>query len=453
MIPHGWTLPAHIMRSCIDLWMDSHRGGINEAESGNPKPDSARVLPPSRGKVFIEMLGVCDCLQQSRGNFQPSKNFVFDNPIKKWSSSREMGRSARRLSAAEQTAIHLRECISDGRLLGKLAGVLALAAEYDVSPATMRTAIRQLEEEGWIRGAGAGKARTAARPADGKLATRRSLRVTVLPGMRLRDEDGAFQQVVMNLQHELELAGHICRIALKSQEDLKHDVVKIERFVRDTPSDAWVIIGPKRVVVEWFVKQPQPAICIGGETLNQPIAGTGMNASEVFEKALRHLVGLGHRRILFLWPDYRAEISQSHPHIGVLARVLHEVGHEMTSYHMPIWQSTPKGLRDILNKTFQLTPPTAIITTYGKWMAGVLSFLASRGLRAPADISLFSINEDDWFSWKEPEISCLRGDDTKMVRRIVRWVDAVTRGKNDRRYVGFPQHWVLGGTIASPRKR
>ena len=39
------------------------------------------------------------------------------------------------------------------------------------------------------------------------------------------------------------------------------------------------------------------------------------------------------------------------------------------------------------------------------------------------------------------------GDDLQMVRRIVRWVDALTRGKTDRQQVGFPMKWDPGGTI------
>jgi DNA-binding LacI/PurR family transcriptional regulator len=365
-----------------------------------------------------------------------------------------MSHSLRRLTAAEQTADHLREGIRGGRWPEKLPGVLALAAECDVSPATMRAAIRQLETEGWIHAEGAGKARTAGPPIkDGKSAARRSLRIMVLPGIRLVNEDGAFQQVVITLQHELELSGHVCRIAPKSQEDLKHDVGRIERFVRSHPSDAWVVIGPKRTVVEWFLAQRVPAICIGGEILTQPIAGTGLITIEMFEKVVKHLVGMGHRRILLLWPDYRADLPAEHTLIGALSRALDEVGCGMTSYHVPIWQSTPKGLRETLERAFLLTPPTAIITTYGKWMAGVLSFLAARGLRAPRDISLFSINEDDWFAWKEPAISCLRGDDSQMIRRIVRWMDALTRGKADRRHIGFPMQWVKGGTIGPPAKK
>lgn len=363
-----------------------------------------------------------------------------------------MSHTLRRQTAAEQTAAHLREGIRAGRWLDKLPGVLALATECDVSPATMRAAIRQLEQEGWIRGEGAGRARMVGVPDEAGKAGSRSLRVTILPGMRLADEDAAFQRVVMGLQHELELAGHVCRIAPKSQEDLKHDVRRIERFVRGHPSDTWVVIGAKSAVVDWFAAQPEPAICIGGAIRNQPIAGTGLTSQEVFGEVLRHLVGLGHRRILFMWPDYRADLEHD-SHIELLARALADVGCEMTSYHVPVWQPTPEGLRTTLDKAFQLTPPTAIITTYGKWMAGVLSFLSARGLRAPKDISLFSLNEDDWFAWKQPEISCLRGDDMLIVRRIVRWVDAIPRGKADRRFIGFPIQWVQGGTIGAPAAR
>ena len=270
----------------------------------------------------------------------------------------------------------------------------------------------------------------------------------VLPGMRLRDEDAAFQQVLSLLQHDLEAAGHVCRFAQKSQEDLRHDVGRIERFVSHQASDAWVVIGGQHEVVDWFARQPQPAICIGGGVFGQQIAATGMLALEGFEQAMRHLVSLGHRRILSLWPQHHLDLA-SNPYAQTLGSVLSEAGSQMTSYHVPMWKATPEGLREILEKTFQFTPPTAIITTYGKWMAGVLSFLAARSLRSPRDISLFSLNEDEWFVWKEPEISCLRGDDTHMVRRIVRWVNAVAR---DRLLIGFPQQWIQGGTIGPAPK-
>jgi DNA-binding LacI/PurR family transcriptional regulator len=80
-------------------------------------------------------------------------------------------------------------------------------------------------------------------------------------------------------------------------------------------------------------------------------------------------------------------------------------------------------------------------------MAGVLAFLAQQGLRVPQDISLFSLSDDDWFPWVEPKISCLRGDDMLMVRRVIRWVEALTKGKQDRTFIGYPVTWDMGGSI------
>ena len=351
------------------------------------------------------------------------------------------------MSAAEQTAGHLRKEIREGRWADRLPGVHALASECEVSPATMRTALRILEGEGWIRNGGTGRARTAVVP--DKPEETLALRITILPGLPLAQEDGAFQKVVMLLQYELEAAGHVCRIAPVSQEELSHDVKRVTRFMSRNPSDAWVVIGARSEVVAWMAETEQPVICLGGGVSGKRIASTAMFQLDGFNQAVRQLVSLGHQRILFLWPHYHLDFT-ANPYLAALGRALADVGREMTSYHVPKWKPTPRNLRDTLEKTFRFTPPTAIITTYGKWMAGVLSFLAQRGLRAPQDISLFSINEDDWFEWIEPEISCLRGDDTQMVRRIVRWSQALARGKADHNLISFPLRWVKGGTIGPP---
>lgn len=362
-----------------------------------------------------------------------------------------MPHSMRRLTAAEQTAVHLREGIRDGRWAGKLPGVLALAAECDVSPATMRSAIRLLEQEGWIRTAGAGRPRTAGPPDESKAGARRSLRIAILPGMRLRDEDAAFQQLLSLLQHDLEAAGHVCRFSDKSQAELHFDLERIKKHVGTTDADAWVVVGSTHRVLTWFAEREIPAIAIGGSCLTVPIASTGMKDLAGFRQAVDCLIGLGHRRIVLLWPQSRLEANSS-KQVTALREALSAAGTEMTHYHVPEWQCTPEGMQAMLEKTFRFTPPTAIIATYGNWMAGVLSFLSARGLRAPRDISLICLNEDTWFAWKTPQIACLRGDDTRIVRRIVRWVNAAARGRADREFIGFPQEFIQGGTIGPAPK-
>ena len=350
------------------------------------------------------------------------------------------------MTAAEQAAEWLRGEIRAGRWPGRLPGVLALAVRYDVAPVTMRAALRLLEADGWLRSQGAGRARVPVVPGDEGSGPRRRLLVMVLPGMRLSDEDAAFQQLLAQLRHDLEADGHICRFSVRSQEELHHDLRRIQRHVAATPADVWVVVGGSRGVLEWFAARDQPSIAIGGACLGVRIASTGMLDLAAFGTAVRRLTGLGHRRILMLWPQSRMRHGGGRQ-VDILREALAEVGVPLTAYHLPEWTETPDGLRRLLETTFRHTPPTAVIATYGNWMVGVLSYLAGRGLQAPRDLSLVCLNEDKWFAWRSPEIACLRGDDTKIIRRIVRWTNAVSRGREDRKYVAFPQEFHEGGSI------
>lgn len=354
---------------------------------------------------------------------------------------------ARKLSAAEQMSKILADAISEGRLAGKMPGVLALAAEYDVSPATMRGAIRILEEQGWVLNEGAGRPRVAQIPEKGRSDDTKSLNITILPGIPFLDEDAVFQRVVLQMQITLDMMGHHCRLAQKSQQDLQHDPDRVARFVHEHPADAWIVIGPRQAVAEWFATQPVHAICIGGNLGRYPIAGTGMLSIEQFREALRYLIKLGHRRVVFFWPEYRLRQGND-VFVDALREELAIAGVKAGAYNLPIWKNTPEGLQEALREEFRFTRPTAIITTYGKWMVGVLSFLARQGLRVPQDVSLFSLSDDDWFPWVEPKISCLKGDDMMMGRRVIRWIDSLAKGKADRSVISYPLTWEKGGSIA-----
>jgi DNA-binding LacI/PurR family transcriptional regulator len=185
---------------------------------------------------------------------------------------------------------------------------------------------------------------------------------------------------------------------------------------------------------------------MGGMLQGLKVAATGMNALPTFEKVLKHMIQLGHRRIVFLWPEYRMRGEQD-GFVAVLQKVLSEAGIEVGTYNLPIWKSTPEGLTEVLEQEFRYTRPTAIITTYGKWMAGVLSFLARKGLKVPDDVSLFSMSDDDWFPWVEPKISCMRGEDMLLAKRVVRWVEALSKGKADNNRILYPLEWDMGSSI------
>jgi len=59
--------------------------------------------------------------------------------------------------------------------------------------------------------------------------------------------------------------------------------------------------------------------------------------------------------------------------------------------------------------------------------------LAHKKVFAPQDISLICDDDPAFFSWLNPPISCIRWESSWWVSRVVRWVDDVANGKDDRR--------------------
>lgn len=349
-----------------------------------------------------------------------------------------MKRTLRRLSAAEHTAGYLRDAIRAGRWVDKLPGVLALAAECDVSTLTLRRAFRILEAERLIATAGAGRCRKVAGTGIGL----HELRVMILLDLPQDAIDAGFQVFLFQLQQDLVAAGHHCGFAQKSQAELKNSVARIARQVNATPADAWVVAGGTKETLTWFAGQKVPAIAIGGKCSDVAMAGTALSHISVYRTAIPRLIELGHRRIVMLSP-LCGRPSERH----MLGQEFGPLGLTVTDYNVPEWDETAGGLHQQLEKTFHLTPPTAIIITYTNWMVAVLAFLAQRKLRVPQDVSVFCLNFESWFTWHRPAIAHMYSDGSQMARRIVRWVNAAACGRQDRKYVSYPAEFVVGESL------
>jgi DNA-binding LacI/PurR family transcriptional regulator len=119
-------------------------------------------------------------------------------------------------------------------------------------------------------------------------------------------------------------------------------------------------------------------------------------------------------------------------------------------YNLPDWEETTAGFRECLEALFRVTPPTALIVDEAPWFVATLQFLARRGLRVPADVSLICTDDDVAFAYCDPPIACIQWDRRPLIRRVVSWASNVSRGKPDLRATSTPATFFPGGTIARP---
>ena len=349
-----------------------------------------------------------------------------------------------RISLPEQVAEHLREGIRQGQWSDHLPGVPRLAAELAVAPRTVRQALELLEAEGLLGGRGLGRSRgiTAA----GSNAIRPPLRVAILRHDAHLADDPQSSLLLTEIVHSLEAAGHSVFFCKKSQIELKHEVRRLPRQLAECSADAWVVQSGSLPLLEWCASQPTPCHALFGRSTNQSLAGTGLDKVPAFRAATRHLVALGHRRIVLIVDEARRK-----PTPGISARAFLEElsahGISTGDYNLPEWEASPAGLERLLESLFLHTPPTALIVDEATRYIATLDFFARRGIQVPRHVSLVSTDDDPAFAWCHQGVAHMHWDNKPIVRRIVRWVDAVRKGKPDRRKTLIPAEFVPGGSI------
>ena len=84
--------------------------------------------------------------------------------------------------------------------------------------------------------------------------------------------------------------------------------------------------------------------------------------------------------------------------------------------------------------------------------AATQQFLARRGLRVPEDVSLVCTDPDPNFVWSEPTIAHISWRSRPVVRRVIRWADKVSRGKEDLVKSYAKAEFVNGGSVGPAKK-
>jgi hypothetical protein len=174
-----------------------------------------------------------------------------------------------------------------------------LAAELDVAPRTVRHALGLLEAEGLLGGRELGRSRgiTAAGAVD---AVRRPLRVAILRHDARLTDNPQTSLILTEIMHSLEAAGHRVFFCKKSQIELKHEVRPASLQLVGSGADAWVVEAGSRPLLDWCASQPTPCLALYGRATNQPLASAGVDTEPFYRAATRHLLALGHCRIVLL---------------------------------------------------------------------------------------------------------------------------------------------------------
>jgi DNA-binding LacI/PurR family transcriptional regulator len=341
-------------------------------------------------------------------------------------------------SPADQIAEHLRSAIRNGRYVGKMPGIISLAKELHVHRSVVEKALHLLEREGLLFSEGVGKARRIQASAE---SVKSSVRISII----LYERDDTMNRMVTELKHQLFAAGHELIFAPKTLVDLNHDPKRVAQMVASNPSDLWIVQAASKPVLEWFVEASIPALALFGRMEDLPIAGVGPDKVAAVREAVQHLVGLGHRRIVFLVREERRK-----PQIGKVEQAfideLKACGIQAGAYNLPDWEDSPEGFHRCLNELFQFTPPTAFLV--GDWLLflALQNYLGWVSKNKPEEIDLICTDFNPALKWCHPPVAHVYWDHVATARQAVRWVEKAIAGQVQPKQNMTRAKFIPGGT-------
>ena len=344
------------------------------------------------------------------------------------------------LSASEQLAEYLKAEIRDGRWSDKMPGESWLVTHLQVGRDTVRWALAQLEEDGVLVAQGQGKQRRIVM--ERNEIQPRSIRVRIM----LYEKRDRADIDNSSLLAELLSAGFDAAFEGKSLKELGMDAERVARYVKKHPADAWVVSAGSREVLEWFAGQATPVIAMYGRGKGIPIARAYTIMIPGIIAATRRLIDLGHKRIVMITREERRKPRLSEPEQAFI-NTLEAAGIKTGDYNLPDWKENREGLKRLLEELFRHSPPTALYFQEASVFVASMSYLASRGIVVPRDVSLVVADRDSSFAWCDPTPSHIDFDYWPVVRRVVRWAENVSRRQEDLRHVGTESKFIEGGTI------
>jgi DNA-binding LacI/PurR family transcriptional regulator len=339
-------------------------------------------------------------------------------------------------SVAEQVASHLREGLQQGKWTGVMPGRDRLARELGVHGSTVERALGQLEQEGLLQSGGPGKRRKIA----AKKIAPGGTRVVIL----LYEPEDVLDHRIAEIQQHLHAAGHRPSFASKAMSELKHDPKRIMAMMKAHPAEAWIVLAAARSVLQILSETSTPTFALFGAMSNLRIAGTGARKIEALGDCIDHLYRKGCRRIVML---IRGEGKTTG--LNMTGRVFFEELNKrnlsQSSYNLPEWENTPDGLHRCLDELFKVTPPDAILVDDWILLYAIQRFISHKRGLAFRQVECVTTDYHPSFKWCQPAVPHFYWDHTKVVRRVVQWVDHVAQGKEDRKVKLIEARFVPGG--------
>jgi DNA-binding LacI/PurR family transcriptional regulator len=352
----------------------------------------------------------------------------------------------KRRTVVEETVAALKSWISGGILGETLPGELQLKDRLGVGRDSVRLALNVLTQEGWLLPTGQGRQR---RVQQKRLPLHGGAAGHPLPVTFLSPYPVVHRLTLAEMEEtrsHLEEQGRALHFVSPRIFHLKNPGRHLERLVEQHPSAAWVLNVTGEAIQRWFEQRGLPTLLF-----EMPFAGVNLPfVADNWEEAAFHagvqLLRHGHHVIGIL------EYEERRPGLLAEERGLERaLADAKTSGRFLVFKDdlTPPSVARSLERAFSLKErPTALVLSRAAQVLTCYSWLLSRGIRVPGDVSLVCLADDSWFPDFHPPLTHYRAD-ARVTGRLLaeRVLELIRLGRITRKSIRLHRVYVPGATL------
>lgn len=328
-------------------------------------------------------------------------------------------------SLIDQVEAALSTEINSGKWPEILPGLRSLAQELQVSVPTLSAAIDRLVSKGILSSRGGRKRfriqKIPSAVSRNSGAAKRVLLITPPGGIQSLSK--VTINIIQGISHDMNRHGWLMQYADVDFYDVKTPRKNWESLLVGNQISRIIIVYGREVIGKWALSTGIPVCFLGGNAGELPIPVIGIDSPRVVEDALEKLVRLGHKS--FLIP-----LGQRHPALvakmretysAVLSR--HEINFNQLIQLPTSTSHTPEAVWRIMERAWeQAEVPTAIIFLDWHTCLTGTSYLTSKGLSIPKDVSVVMIANEFSSDWFRPLLAHYSFPESDLVKAMASWM-------------------------------
>jgi len=358
---------------------------------------------------------------------------------------------SKRASLVDQTVDLMRELITYQRWKDILPGEEVLRTQFGISRVTLRKALAELEEQGWILSGGRGQRHQITKDIQNSPSTGIA-RCGVLWLSQIPALGYAWNTRVIVDEIRKALLTRDRKLAIRHEASLWHGdpASNLAQLTAEPETAGWILHRASPAIQRWFEESQLHCVVLGPchDGINLPSVALGYAA--VGRHAASEASRLGHHHLAFVVFD-RDSRSCSNTLLGLAE--LHSSDSRPGKVTVIHDDGTANGLRRELSLAMRgADPPTFIMVTEAIQALPVAGILREMKLIIPADVSFIVRDHEPYLERSIPEFSRYNFDWLRFGHTVAKLLnEMIESGIRKPRPCNLAPVFISGKTLARKR--